>query len=219
MKDKIEVHIADDHKIVIDGVSALINTESDIEIVGYSLTGKNVTEWFKKNKADVLILDINMPELDGIGVLKTFKTRSFQQNTIILSGLSDPKIVQEMIALGAKGFIEKGSASEHIIKAIRAVANGEQYYSEEIKNSLFDLYVTGAKTDEAIKSSVVTEPLTDREIEVLKLITKEHSTSEIADKLDITIKTVETHRRSLYKKIKVKNVVGLAIYAVKNNIV
>ncbi len=219
MKDKIEVHIADDHKIVIDGVSALINTESDIEIVGYSLTGKNVIEWFKKNKADVLILDINMPELDGIGVLKTFKTRSFQQNTIILSGLSDPKIVQEMIALGAKGFIEKGSASEHIIKAIRAVANGEQYYSEEIKNSLFDLYVTGAKTDEAIKSSVVTEPLTDREIEVLKLITKEHSTSEIADKLDITIKTVETHRRSLYKKIKVKNVVGLAIYAVKNNIV
>jgi DNA-binding NarL/FixJ family response regulator len=219
MRDKIRVHIADDHEVVIEGVSALINTDDSIQVEGYSLTGKDVVEWFKNNKADVLILDINMPKLDGIGVLKTFRNRSFQQKTIILSGLSDPKIVQEMIALGANGFIEKGSASEHIIQAIKAVHRGEQYYSDEIKDSLFDLYINESKTDEAIKSSVADEPLTEREIEVLKLITQELSTAEIAEKLNITVKTIETHRRNLYKKLKVKNVVGLAIYAVKNNIV
>ncbi|CAL2076918.1 response regulator transcription factor [Tenacibaculum sp. 190524A05c] len=219
MRDKIRVHIADDHEVVIQGVSALINTDDSIEVEGYSLTGKDVVEWFKNNEADVLILDINMPKLDGIGVLKTFKNRSFKQKTIILSGLSDPKIVQEMIALGANGFIEKGSASEHIIQAIKAVYRGEQYYSDEIKDSLFDLYINESKTDEAIKSSVADEPLTEREVEVLKLITQELSTAEIAEKLNITVKTIETHRRNLYKKIKVKNVVGLAIYAVKNNIV
>jgi len=219
MIQKIKVHIADDHEIIIDGISALINTEDGIELEGFSLTGKDVVEWSKNNKADVLILDINMPKLDGIGVLKTFKNRNVDQKTIILSGLSDPKIVQEMITLGAKGFIEKSSASDHIIQAIKAVHRGEKYYSDDIKDSLFDLYINDTKTDEAIKSSSSVEPLTEREIEVLKLITQELSTSEIADKLGLTVKTIETHRRNLYKKIKVKNVVGLAIYAVKNNIV
>ena len=219
MIEKIKVHIADDHKILIDGLSALINTEDAIDLVGHSLTGKEVIEWFKKNKADVLILDINMPELDGLDVLKIFKNRKVKQKTIILSGLSDPKIVQEMMSLGARGFIEKGVAGEDIIPAIKAVHRGEKYYSKDIKSSLFDFLLEDSKTEEAIKSSAVVEPLTDREIAVLKLITKEYSTSQIAKKLDLTVKTIETHRRNLYKKIKVKNVVGLAIYAVKNNIV
>ncbi|MDY0780281.1 response regulator transcription factor [Tenacibaculum sp. IB213877] len=218
MKEKIKVHIADDHKILIEGVIALLNTEESIEVEGFSLTGREVVDWSRNNSVDILILDINMPELDGIGVLKIFQKRNTVQKTIILSGLSDPKLVQEMIALGANGFIEKSSASDHIIKAIKAVYKGEQYYSDDIKSSLFDLYVNESKTDESIKSTVE-EPLTDREIEILKLITQELSTSEIADKLDLKIKTVESHRRSLYKKLKVKNVVGLAMYAVKNNIV
>lgn len=215
---KIQVHIADDHKILIDGVIALLNTEENIEVVGYSLTGKEVLEWFKNNKADVLVLDINMPELDGIGVLKTFQKRNFEQKTVILSSLSDPKLVQEMIALGATGFIEKSSASEHIIQAIKAVNNKELYYSDDIKNSLFELYVNNSQVEETIKSTV-DEPLSDKEIKILKLITQELSSTEIAEKMDLAKKTVEFHRRNLYKKLKVKNVVGLAMYAVKNNIV
>ena len=218
MINKIKVHVADDHKILIDGVIALLNTEEHIEVVGYSLTGKEVVDWFKTNKADVLILDINMPELDGIGVLKIFQKRNIVQKTIILSGLSDPKLVQEMIVIGANGFIEKSSASDHIIKAVEAVYKGKEYYSDEIKSSLFELFVNETKGDETIKS-VVEEPLTERETEVLKLITQELSTSEMAEKLDVSVKTIETHRRTLYKKLKVKNVVGLAMYAVKNNIV
>jgi len=218
MNKRIKVHVADDHKILIDGVIALLNTEDCIEVEGYSLTGKEVMDWYEPNKADVLVLDINMPELDGIEVLKVFKKRDIKQKTIVLSGLSDPKLVQELIALGASGYIEKGSANEHIIEAIKSVNNGSEYYSKEIKDSLFELYVNDAKTEENIKK-VADEPLTEKEIEVLKLITQELSTSEIAKKLDVHVKTVEFHRKNLYKKIKVKNVVGLAMYAVKNNIV
>lgn len=215
---KIKVHVADDHKILIDGVIALLNTEDDIDVVGYSLTGKEVIDWFASNKADVLVLDINMPEFDGIEVLRIFQKRQITQKTVVLSSLSDAKLVQEVVSLGASGFIEKSSASEHIIKAIRAVYKDEKYYSDEIKTNLLNLYVGDSKTDELIKNTVE-EPLTEREIEVLKLITQEYSTSEIAKKLDLGNKTIESHRRNLYKKLRVKNVVGLAMYAVKNNIV
>lgn len=216
--EKIKVHVADDHKILIDGVIALLNTEDDIEVVGYSLTGSEVVNWFASDKADVLVLDINMPELDGIEVLKAFQKRKITQKTVVLSSLSDVKLVHEVIGLGANGFIEKSSASEHIIKAIRTVYKNEKYYSDEIKNNLLNLYVSNSKTENFIKNTIE-EPLTERETEILKLITQEYSTSEIAEKLSLGNKTIESHRRSLYKKLRVKNVVGLAMYAVKNNIV
>ncbi len=218
MNYKIKVHIADDHKILIDGVIALLNTEDDIEVEGYSLTGRQVVNWSSKNTADVLVLDINMPEMDGIDVLKTFKQRNTQIKTIILSSLSDPKLVQEMIALGANGFVDKSRANEQIIDAIKVVHNGIQYISEDIKIKLLDLYTSDAKEEEK-ETKLLHGELTEREIAVLKLIAKEKSTQQIAAKLNISLRTVETYRSNLYKKLKVKNVVGLAVYAVKNNIV
>ncbi|CAM1368757.1 DNA-binding response regulator [Tenacibaculum soleae] len=216
MEHKIKVHIADDHKILIDGVIALLNTEEDFEIEGFSLTGKQVLDWSKNNSADVLVLDINMPEMDGIEVLKTFKKRNINIKTIILSSLSDPKLVQEIVHLGANGFIDKSCASDHIIDAVRNVHKGKQYFSDDIKTSLLELYVTEATVEEPVLSD---SDLNEREIEVLKLIASEKSSTEIAEILLVSIKTVETYRKSLYKKLKVKNVVGLAMYAVKNNIV
>ena len=215
--NKIKVHIADDHKILIDGVIALLNTEDDIEVEGYSLTGRQVVNWSSKNTADVLVLDINMPEMDGIEVLKTFKKRNTKIKTIILSGLSDPKLVQEMIALGANGFVDKSRANEQIIDAIKVVHNGIQYISEDIKVKLLDLYASDEKDED--EPEFLHGDLTEREVAVLRLIAKEKSSSEIAKKLNISIKTVETYRSNLYKKLKVKNVVGLAMYAVRNKIV
>ncbi|OSY88107.1 LuxR family transcriptional regulator [Tenacibaculum holothuriorum] len=214
MSNKIKVHIADDHKILIEGVIALLHTEDDIEVVDYSLTGKDVVKWFTKNNADVLVLDINMPEMDGIEVLKMFKKRGMNVKTIILSSLSDPKLVQEMISMGANGFLDKTCASEHIIKAVRSVNNGIQYFSDDIKTSLFNLYVTETKDE-----NVIEEELTEREIEVLRYIANEKSSVEIAEQLNVSLKTIETYRRNLYRKLQVKNVVGLAMYAVRNNIV
>lgn len=219
MKEKIYVHVADDHKILIEGIIAVINTDKEIEIEGYSLTGKEVIDWSKEKTADILILDINMPIFDGIDVLKFFQTNKIDQKVIILSSYDDVNLVKQMLNLGAKGFLSKNSAGEHIVKAIKAVAAGEQYFSDDIQNNLFKLY-TGQKVAEGKRpESTIAHSLTERELEVLKLIAKENSTSEISGILNISTNTVETYRKSLLKKTKVKNAVGLAMYAVKNNII
>lgn len=221
MKKKIYVHIADDHKIVIEGIIAVLNTEKDIQISGYSLTGTDVISWFDnpKNKADVLILDITMPILDGIGVMKHFRNNRINQNVIIVSSYDDVKIVQEMLNLGCKGYITKDNAGEYIIDAVKAVANGEQYFSPNIQKKLLKTF-SGQKVAEGdLPENFLIESLTDREFEVLKLITKQYNTPQIASMLHLSISTVETHRKKLLKKLNVKNSVGLAMYAVKNKIV
>lgn len=221
MKDKIHVHVADDHKILIEGIIAVINTDKDIEIKGYSLTGKEVIDWFnvKKNTADVLILDITMPILDGFEVLKYFKKNKIEQNVIVLSSYDDIKIVQEVLSLGCKGYISKNNAGEHIVSAIKAVADGEQYFSNDIQKNLLKSFMGQNVPQGVMPDKLLKKSLTERELEVLKLITKEYSTIEIADFLNLSVNTVETYRKSLLKKINVKNAVGLAMYAVKNNLV
>ena len=219
MKRKIQVHVADDHKILIEGIIAVINTDKEIEIEGYSLTGKEVIDWSSSNTADILILDINMPHYDGIEVLKLFKLNDINIKVIILSSYDDVKLVQEMIKLGASGFLSKDSAGEHIINAIKAVYRGEQYFSETIKNNLLKLFTkkevkVGNRPDSTIANS-----LTNRETEVLKLISQEHSSPEIASILKISQSTVDTYRKNLLKKTNVKNSVGLVMYAVKNKII
>lgn len=221
MKKKIYVHVADDHKILIEGIIAVINTDKDIEIRDYSLTGKEVVDWFDKkgNKADVLILDITMPVLDGFEVLRHFNKKGISPKVIVLSSYDDIKIVQEMLSLGCKGYITKNNAGEHIVDAIKAVANGEQYFSDDIQKTLLKRFSGQyVAAGEAPVKSII-EALTDRELDVLKLITKQYSSPEIADKLNLALSTVETHRKNLLKKLKVKNAVGLAMYAVKNRIV
>ena len=219
MKNKIRVHIADDHKILIEGIIAVINTDESIEVEGYSLTGKQVIEWIKSNSADILILYINMPEYDGIEVLKFFKQKKITQKVIILSSYDDVKLVQEMINLGANGFLSKNSAGLHIIEAINAVYHGDQYFSDTIKNNLLKLYTGENVTSGKRPESTILNSLTPRELEVLKLITDEYSSPEIAGILNISQSTVDTYRKSLLKKTNVKNSIGLAMYAVKNNII
>lgn len=219
MKEKIYVHVADDHKILIEGIIAVINTDDELEVEGYSLTGKEVVDWSKDGSADILILDINMPVYDGIQVLKHFKENSINQKTIILSSYDDVNLVKEMIALGASGFLSKNSAGEHIVKAIKAVHAGEQYFSDTIQANLLKLY-TGQTVEKGERpESTISNSLTDRELEVLRLIAQEYSTSQISEELNISVNTVETYRKSLLKKINVKNAVGLAMYAVKNKLI
>ena len=221
MKEKIYVHVADDHKILIEGIIAVINTDKEIEIKGYSLTGKEVIDWFslEENSADVLILDITMPVLDGFEVLKFFKKKKIDQKVIILSSYDDVKIVQEVLNLGCKGYISKNNAGEHIVNAIKAVANGEQYFSNDIQSILLKS-ISGQMVPQGdMPDDFLLKSLTERELDVLKLITKEYSTIEMADLLNLSTNTVETYRKSLLKKLNVKNAVGLAMYAVKNKIV
>ncbi|TXD47955.1 response regulator transcription factor [Polaribacter sp. IC073] len=221
MRKKIYVHVADDHKILIEGIIAVINTDEDIEIRDFSLTGQEVIDWFKKkeNKADVLILDITMPVLDGFEVLKYFYEKRINQKVIVLSSYDDVKIVQEVLRLGASGYISKNNAGEHIIKAIKAVANGEQYFSNDIQDELLK-GISGQRARKGdMPEDFLFESLTEREKDVLRFVTKELSTGEIADKMNISHHTVESYRKKLLKKLNVKNSVGLAMYAVKFKLV
>jgi DNA-binding NarL/FixJ family response regulator len=221
MKQKIKVHIADDHKILIEGIIAVINTDDDIEVQGYSLTGQDVIDWADNNVIDVLVLDISMPLLDGIEVLKILKRKKISHKTIILSSYDDVTIVKKVLSLGALGYLSKNSAGEHIIHAIKAVANEEQYFSSDIQKNLLKLYtVHKPKIKKGKKpEGELIEPLSEREIEVIKLVAKEYSTQEIADILNLSTHTVETYRKNLIKKVNVKNAIGLAMYAVKHNMI
>ena len=212
---KIRVHIADDHRVLIDGIIAVLKTENEIEVVGTSLNGKEVLEWYDNNKSDVLILDINMPEIDGIMVLQEFKKRDFQPLIIVLSSYDDVKMVKEIMKIGAKGFLAKKCAGEQIVEAIKTVYSGENYFSKSIQSKI----ISSFSNREVNQKNLPFKPLTDREEEVLVLIAKEFNTREIAEALFISVNTVETHRKNLIKKLQVKNVVGLALYAQKNNLV
>ena len=221
MNKKIYVHVADDHKILIEGIAAVINTDQDIEIRDFSLTGQEVIDWFevKENSVDVLILDITMPVLDGFEVLRYFQDKGIQQKVIVLSSYDDVRIVQEVLSLGAKGYISKNNAGDHIVKAIKAVANGEQYFSSDIQEELWKA-ISGQKAKKGdMPQDFLFGSLTEREKDVLRLVTKEMSTCEIAEKLSISHHTVESYRKKLLRKLNVKNSVGLAIYAVKYNLV
>ncbi len=217
---KVTVHIADDHQILIDGIIAVLSSEKNIEVVGHSLSGKDVLSWFASNKADVLILDINMPELDGIEVMKVFNEQNFQQKIIVLSSYDDVKLIKEVLKIGASGFLAKKCAGEHIVDAINTVYEGKQYFSKSIQDKLLSTFTGNlVKERKSSHESTFFSSLTPRELEVLRLIALQYNSKEISNELHISINTVETHRKNLISKLNVKNVVGLAIYAVKNNIV
>ncbi|MEN8766581.1 MAG: response regulator transcription factor [Polaribacter sp.] len=221
MGNKIKVHIADDHKILIEGIIALIKTDDSLEVDGYSLTGKELLDWVSKNEIDVLILDISMPVIDGIEVLKYLKRKNIPHKTILLSSYDDVQIVKKVLQLGALGYLSKSSASQHLLKAIKTVINNDQYFSNDIQKDL--LYLYGNSSPKKINAKDLeidlVEPLTEREIEVLKLIAKEYNSIEIADLLIISKHTVESHRKSILRKLNVKNSIGIAMFAVKHNMI
>ncbi len=216
---KVNIHIADDHKIMIDGIKAVLKTDPSINVVGESLDGIQVIDWYKTNSSDVLILDINMPKLDGLDVLRVLKDDPSKPKIIVLSSYDDIKLIKEVLKMGASGFLAKNCAGENIIEAIKSVHLGEQYFSEGVKKRILSDFSGVSSGLQTVPEGFFHNDLTRREIDVLKLITKEKSSKSIAEALSISINTVETHRKNLIKKLHVKNVVGLVLYAIKNHIV
>lgn len=214
----ITVHIADDHMILIDGIKAVLKTEEKIDVVGYSLDGISVLDWFNENSADILVLDIGMPKLDGIDVLRSFQENGNLPNTIVLTSYNDVKLIKEVLKIGAKGFITKVSAGESIIEAINTVHEGDMYFSGDIRNKIVNSF-TGKKVSEEAHFNQYFGMLSDREYEILKLIAEEYTNKEIAEKLHISAGTIETHKKNIMNKLGVKNAVGLAIYVVKHKLI
>ncbi len=214
----ITVHIADDHKILIDGIVAVLKTEKNIDVVGYSLDGLSVVNWLNDNEVDILVLDIGMPKLDGIEVLRSLQKNGNLPKTIVLTSYNDVKLIKEVLKMGAKGFITKVSAGESIIEAIKTVYAGDMYFSSDIRNKIVNSF-TGKKVSDEANFNEYFGMLSEREFEILKLVAEEYNNKEISDMLHITSGTVETHKKNIMAKLGVKNVVGLAIYVVKHKLI
>ncbi|PKW30152.1 response regulator [Flavobacterium lindanitolerans] len=218
MDTKIRIYLADDHQVLIDGMLSMLKTNPKFEVAGYSLNGENLVEDVEKSKSDVLVMDINMPIKDGIEVLREFATKGFSCKVIILSSYDDVKIIKEVLKLGANGYLSKQSAGENIIEAINVVANGEEYFSQSIRDRIFESF-SKIPQQSYINEAMPLSSITERELEVLKLITMEYSGTQISEELNISTNTVETHRKNLIKKLNVKTTIGLVKYALKHNLI
>lgn len=218
MDSKIKIHLADDHKVLIDGMLSMLKTNPSFEVVGFSLNGENLYEEIQNNKADILVMDINMPIKDGIDVLREFSVKGFCCKVIILSSYDDVKIIKEVLKLGASGYLSKQSAGENIIEAINVVASGEEFFSQCIRDRIFQSF-SNIPQQSYINEAMPLSSITDRELEILRLITLEYSGTQIGDELNISSNTVETHRKNLIKKLNVKSTIGLVKYAIKHNII
>jgi DNA-binding NarL/FixJ family response regulator len=218
MTQKIRIHLADDHQVLIDGLSNLLHTVHDFEVVGSSLDGTTIYEDVIKNNAAILLLDISMPNMDGIEVLKEFSRKSFPCKVIILSSYDDLKIVKEVMKLGAKGYLTKKSAGENIIEAIKIVNADQEYFDDHVREKIFASFTrNNPKLNK--NSFEKNQILSPRELEIITLISLEYSGKEISEELFISLNTVETHRKNIMKKLKMKNVIGLVKYALKNNLI
>lgn len=218
MSNKIRIHLADDHQILIDGIRTLLHTNPTFEVVGFSLDGTNLYDEVLQNKADILILDINMPEKDGIEVIKEFVKKGFPCKIIVLSSHSDLRIIKEMMKLGCSGYLTKKCAGENIIEAILTVNKGEEYFCKAVREKIFSIVTKDNpklnKPD--LKRNLI---LTERELEIIILISLEFSGKEISDKLFISANTVETHRKNIMKKLDAKNSISLVKYAIKHQLI
>lgn len=215
MMKKINLVIADDHKIFREGLSELLTKESDIHVVGQIGNHAELTDTLSKVHVDVILMDITMGDDNGILMTEEVKKDYPDIKVLALSMHGDKNYIVKMLEVGASGYMLKNAGKEEMLNAIHTVANGNTYFSSQVSAKLLE-HLTNPKA--AQKKNPEGIPLTDREIEVLKLIADEHSNPEIAEKLFISIRTVDTHRRNLLDKIGAKNTAGLVKYAIKKGL-
>lgn len=211
--EKISLAIIDDHEVVIDGLTSMFSTNNEIEIVYTTTSPKQLLDFIKQNNPDVLLLDIHMPEMNGIDLCQTIAKENKGIKIIAFSSFDDTNFVKQILRKGASGYVLKNVNKQTLFAAIKAVHNGEEYIDEAIKKLLIHLSITGQRR------SMFEIPLTKREKEILKLIAEEHSNQEIADKLFISLRTVETHRSNLIQKLNAKNTVSLVKEAIKRGLI
>jgi DNA-binding NarL/FixJ family response regulator len=218
MVNKTRIHLADDHQILIDGITTLLETNASFEVVGTSINGIDVYDDVISNNVDVLILDLNMPGKGGMEVIKEFVRKGFPCKVIILSSHDDLRIIKEVMKLGSSAYLTKKCAGENIIDAIIAVNRGEEYFCRDVHQKIFSTVTKGnlKLNKRELHDSVL---LTERELEIIILISLEFSGKEISDQLFISANTVETHRKNIMKKLNAKNSISLVKYAIKNKLV
>ncbi len=213
--DEIKVLIVDDHALMRQGLRKILEMEDNITVVGEAFDGIDALNKVKTLNPDVVLMDINMPELSGIDTIKLFKEEGIECGVIILTIYDEPEYLFEGLKAGAQGFILKDVDSTVLVDAVIAVSKGESYIQPNMTREL--IYEFNRLSEN--KSRTDASLLTKRESEVLKYITEGYSNSEIASKLKISEKTVKNHVSNVLRKLDVLDRTQAAVYAIKNNLI
>ncbi|MBS1585100.1 MAG: response regulator transcription factor [Bacteroidetes bacterium] len=213
--DKIKIVVADDHHILLDGLRALLQKQKDVEIAGLYDNGLDLYNALNTTRPQVALVDISMPGLGGHELTLKIKETHPSINVIALSMYDDAGHIMDMIEAGVSGYLLKNVNDKELLEAIRTVANGKMYFSSEVSEKITALVVRRQQKQEQPE-----EPrLTEREIEILKLVADELSNAQIAERLFISERTVETHRKNMLRKTNNKSIVGLLKYAMEKHLI
>lgn len=211
---KIRVLLADDHKLFRDGLRTMLSGQKNIEVVGDAVDGMMALEMAGKLKPDIILMDISMPGLNGIEATRRIGTEYPDIWVIILSMHSERRFVVESLKAGARGYFLKDSAIEELIRAIETVKSGQVFLSSQITDFVVKDYMRLSDTKEVSAYSL----LSGREREVLQLLAEGKSTREIAEKLFVSVKTVETHRKQIMNKLDIRSIAELTKYAIREGL-
>lgn len=213
----IKIILTEDHQILRDGVKVLIASEN-IEIVGEAASGAELWKLLENETPDLILMDISLPDISGIELTREITLKKAEIKVLILSMYTDESFINQAIKAGAKGYLHKNTTREEMLTAIDSVYQGSDFYSENISKVILKSYIDKAK----LKSDEIANPkeiLSKREIEILKMFADGYINKEIADRLFISIRTVESHKNHIMQKLNLKTQVELVKFAIKHNLV
>lgn len=220
---EIRILLADDHDILRDGLRALLELAGDMAVVGEARTGREAVAQAERLRPDVVLMDIGMPELDGVEACRRIRSQVPTTRVLFLTMHESEEYFFRALRAGAAGYVIKRTAAADLLAAVRAVARGESFLSPSVAHALVADYTERgarpARGDEGAASRDAYQTLTSREREVLQLVGEGHSNQEIADKLGLSIKTVQTHRAAVMQKLDLRDVTHLVRYAIRRGLV
>lgn len=216
--EKIRIILVDDHQLVRAGIANLLTSEPGIEILGEASDSNEFLLMIQKMQPDIAILDIAMPGLSGIDLTRRITVKYPGVRVLILSMYTSEEFIFNAINAGAKGYLPKNTSRKELIEAIHAISKGEEYYAESISNVILKSYIKKAKSGPEESRSKENQ-LSKRETEVLRLFAEGFSNQEIADKLFISIRTVESHKNHIMQRLELKSSVDLVKFAIRNNLI
>lgn len=215
--EAIKIILVDDHQLVRDGIKSLLGGNKDLAIIGEASDSRELMEKLQFLHPDILIMDISLPGMSGIEITKLICEKYPDIKVMILSMYNTEDFIYNSLKAGAKGFLPKNTSRNELLEAIYAIHSGEEFFGEAIAKIMVKGYYKRA-ADEEKASEKPDEMLTAREIEILKLYVEGFINKEISDKLDISIRTVETHKNHIMRKLGLKSTVEMVKFAIKNKI-
>lgn len=211
----------DDHQIVRDGIRALLQDVPEMVISGEASNGKELLERISKSPTDIILMDISLPDISGIELTKHICKNYPEIKVLILSMYTQEDFILNAITAGAKGYLPKNTTRQELLKAIIHIHDGEEYYSNSVSKIILDNYISNVRKPKEIEPVRDKEDdvLSAREKQILQMVVEGHTNQEIADKLFISIRTVESHKNHIMLKLGMKSTVDLIKYALRNKIV